>query len=91
MKIKRIEHVGIVVRNVEASRKLGILLKARLEYLDASLPLQYANRVDESWTAEPIGRREGRAIGCDGRLLHHDGPSSNTAARHPQWRIGRSP
>ena len=78
-------------RLVEASRELGILLKARLECLDAPLPLQYANRVDEPWTGKPIRRRERRAIWCDGRLLHHDGPSSNTAARHVQWWIWRSP
>ena len=78
-------------RLVEASRELGIERKARLECLDASLPLQYANRVDEPGTGKPIRRRERRAIWCDRRLLHHDGPPSNTAARHAQWRIRRSP
>ena len=77
-------------RLIEASRKLWFVRKAFLECLDATLPLQHADCMDEAWAAKPVRRRERRTIGCGGRLLHDDGPPSNATTSHAQRRIRRS-
>ena len=78
-------------RLVKPGCEFGVVGKAFLERLDATLPLQDAHGMDEAGTGKPVGGRKRRAVGRHGWLFDHDGPAGNAPAHHAQRRIRRSP